>query len=148
MSTKAQHVQPLALNRTVINGIIGGVIGGIVFGMLMAMMGMLPMVGMLIGQDSAVVGFVVHMAISAAFGAAYGFAAPRLPLRSWVSAAVAGIGYGIILWVAGALILMPLMLGMNEMILQIGQMQLNSLMGHVIFGVVLAAINKTLLERG
>ena len=43
---------------------------------------------------------------------------------------------------------MPLMLGMNEMILQIGQMQLNSLMGHVIFGVVLAAIYKMLLERG
>jgi hypothetical protein len=48
----------------------------------------------------------------------------------------------------GALILMPAMLGMTEMIFVIGQMQWMSLMGHVIFTVIMALVFKALAERG
>jgi uncharacterized membrane protein YagU involved in acid resistance len=118
-------------------GIAAGLIGGLVFGMMMAMMGMLPMVGMLIGVDSAFVGFIVHMGISATIGAVYGLVAARLP-QSNVMTAVAGMVNGIVWWVLGALIMMPLMLGMTDMIFHIGQDQWLSLMGHIIFGLVTA----------
>jgi uncharacterized membrane protein YagU involved in acid resistance len=86
------------------------------------------------------------MAISAIFGAAFGVIA-GLVVRSWTVLLIAGAVYGVVLWVGAALIAMPLMLGMNEMVLQIGTMQLNSLLGHLIFGVVTAAVVRLLISR-
>ena len=51
-----------------------------------------------------------------------------------------GAAYGVLLWVVGALTLMPLMLGMNDMVLVVGSTQLLSLMGHIIFGMILGAV--------
>jgi uncharacterized membrane protein YagU involved in acid resistance len=116
-------------------GAIAGLGGGVVFGMLMGMMGMLPMVGMLVGQDSAVAGFVVHMLISAFIGATYGLVAGRL-ITGWIPAVVSGMVNGVVWWVLGALVLMPIGLGMSQMVLAIGATQWMSLMGHLIYGVV------------
>jgi uncharacterized membrane protein YagU involved in acid resistance len=135
-----------SLQRSVITGVIGGLIGGVVFGLLMGIWGMLPMVGMLIGQDNAVVGFIVHLLISATIGATFGVIAARLP-GGWAAAVIGGGAYGIVWWVLGALILMPLMLGMNDMVLQIGEMQTNSLIGHIVFGVIMGAVYKAAADR-
>jgi uncharacterized membrane protein YagU involved in acid resistance len=116
-------------------GVGAGLVGGLAFGVMMGMMGMLPMVGMLVGVESAVVGFIVHMLISATIGAVYSQAAVRLP-QSWGVAAVAGAVNGVVWWVLGALIMMPLMLGMSQMVFVIGEMQWMSLLGHLIFGVI------------
>ena len=136
MSTSALSAQK-SDTRAIWLGAVAGIIGGIPFGMLMGMMGMMPMIGMLVRVDSAFVGVLVHAAISAVTGAIYGFFAVRFP-QTWKVAAIAGVVYGIIWWVLGALILMPAMLGMFQNIFAIGQMQWMSLMGHMIFGVVLA----------
>lgn len=134
MSTlPAQNVN----SRTLALGAAAGLIGGIPFGMLMAMMGIMPMIGMLVGVENAFVGVLVHGAISAITGVIYAFFAVRVP-QTWGYAALAGLVYGIIWWVLGALILMPAMLGMFQNILVIGQMQWMSLIGHIIFGEVLA----------
>ncbi|MCA9905941.1 MAG: hypothetical protein KC547_18925 [Anaerolineae bacterium] len=127
-------------------GVAGGLVGGIVFGIMMQMMGAIPMVAMLVGSESVVVGWVVHLLISAVIGAVYGVVAARLP-SSWGITLAAGVVNGIVWWVLGALILMPLMLGMGEMVLRIEQMQINSLIGHVIFGVIAAAVFRTLYNR-
>ena len=75
------------------------------------------------------------MVISAIIGAGYGLTAPRLP--AGVGTAVGyGAVYGVIWWVLGALLMMPLMLGMGEMVFAIQQPQIMSLIGHVIFGVI------------
>ena len=136
MSTSTLPMQKLDV-RALWTGAIAGIIGGIPFGILMGMMGMMPMIGMLVRVDSASVGVLVHGAISAITGAIYGFFAVRFPL-TWPVAALGGFVYGIIWWVLGALILMPAILGMFENIFVIGQMQWMSLLGHIIFGEVLA----------
>jgi uncharacterized membrane protein YagU involved in acid resistance len=133
------------LRKSAIAGIAGGVVGGIVFGIMMGIQNMLPMVGMLVGQDNVIVGFIVHMLISTFIGATYGFIAPRLP-QSTVAQVIGGGVYGIVWWVLGALILMPLMLGMSAMVLQIGEMQISSLIGHILFGVVMGIVTKQLLK--
>lgn len=57
----------------------------------------------------------------------------------------AGIVYGVVWWVLGALLIMPLWLSvtadpmMRGMVLTIGSAQWMSLMGHVIFGLITAA---------
>jgi len=130
------------------NGIIAGVIGGVVFGMLMAMMNMLPMVAALVGSDNAIVGFVVHLVISAGIGGSFGLLAALLSLKGRTRLLVAGMIYGVIWWVLGALILMPLMLGMSAMVLQIGDTQWASLMGHAIFGLITGYVYAALGHRG
>ncbi len=93
------------------------------------------MVGMLVGQQDARAGLVVHLVNSAIIGASYGVIAGRLSSR-WPVAIVAGAVYGMVWWVLGALVLMPVLLGMTQMVFVIGSPQLMSLMGHVIYGVV------------
>ena len=127
------------------NGAVAGLAGGLVFGVMMAIQGMLPMVGMLIGQESATIGLIVHMLISAFIGAGFGLLLARVSM-SWGTALAVGMGYGLVWWILGALVLMPLMLGMGEMVLRVGQPQWISLIGHVIFGLVTGAAF-LLLER-
>jgi uncharacterized membrane protein YagU involved in acid resistance len=64
-----------------------------------------------------------------------------------IAAAVAGVVYGIVWWVLGALISMPLMLGMPQMVFVIEQPQIMSLMGHVIYGVITALLFMPLSKR-
>jgi uncharacterized membrane protein YagU involved in acid resistance len=122
----------------IIKGIVAGLIGGSVFGVQMAAMGMLPMVADMIGSSSVVVGFILHMLISATIGATYVFVTGFFSQRNWPVVIAAGVGWGVLWWVLGALIIMPLVLGMGEMVLVIEEMQLMSLNGHVMFGIVMA----------
>ena len=145
MSVSRAVPQPRVANSA-IAGALAGLAGGVVFGMLMGMMGMLPMVGMLVRQESAVVGFLVHMAISAFIGAVYGVVAARLP-AGWITAIVAGMINGVIWWVLGALVLMPLGLGMSQMVFVIGADQWLSLMGHLLYGVITAVVFVPLSRR-
>lgn len=127
-------------------GAIGGVAGGAVFGMMMGMMGTLPMVAMLVGSQSPLVGFIVHMLISLGLGGLYGLIATKLPLNRGAGI-VGGALYGLVWWVLGALILMPIMLGMVQMVFQIGQTQMFSLVGHLVFGVILGLLFIPLYKR-
>ena len=144
MSTSTLQTQGLD-TRAIWTGALAGLIGGIPFGIMMGMMGMMPMIGMLVRVENAFVGALVHAAISAITGAIYAFFAVRFPL-TWGNAILGGLVYGVIWWVLGALILMPAILGMFENIFVIGQMQWMSLLGHIIFGVVLA-LSFTWLSR-
>jgi uncharacterized membrane protein YagU involved in acid resistance len=124
-------------------GVVGGVVGGVIFGFMMQAMGMLGMVASLVGQDSAAVGWVVHLAISALFGVAYAmFLGSRS--TSWALALGLGAVYGVVWWVLGALVLMPAFLGMP--VLQVGQGQLQSLLGHLIYGLALAAVLHAMVQ--
>jgi uncharacterized membrane protein YagU involved in acid resistance len=144
MSTTT-HTTRAGLGTRIVSGAIAGVAGGVVFGILMAMMGMLPMVGMLVGVESASVGFLVHLVNSAVIGAVFGVLAWGLADRA-APVLGAGMVYGVIWWVLGALILMPLWLSvtadpmMRDMIFVVGQDQWLSLMGHVLFGLITAGV--------
>ena len=146
MSAQTASTRNSSVLSPIIAGVIAGLGGGIVFGMMMAMMGMLPIVAMLVKSQSPAVGFVVHMVISAGIGGAYGLVATRLSKKT-STAIVAGMVNGIVWWVLGALVLMPLMLGMGEMVFKIGNDQWLSLMGHLIFGVITGLLFLPLEKR-
>lgn len=141
-TTTSTTVGRTAAPRAVALGVVGGIVGGFAFGVLMAIQDMLPMVAALIGSDSAVVGLGVHLAISAGAGLLLGLAVAALPalVATPLVAAVTGALYGVAWWIIGALILMPLLLGMGAMVLVIEQTQLISLVGHLVFGVVAALV--------
>lgn len=107
---------------------------------------MLPMVAMLVGSQNQLIGFVVHMVISGVIGAIYGIVAVRLPLN-YTMGILAGAVYGVLWWVLGALVLMPLILGMSAMILQVGPLQWMSLIGHLIYGVIVGLLYVRLAKQ-
>lgn len=119
--------------RRIAVGAAAGLAGGLVFGMLMQMMGMMEMVGMLVGRESAVVGWPVHLVNSAVIGAVYGATFGQAE-QTWGRGAGFGLAYGALWWVLGALLIMPAVLGMP--VFEIGETQIMSLMGHLLYGLV------------
>jgi uncharacterized membrane protein YagU involved in acid resistance len=145
--TSEGHVQQQGSNSTaryLRRGVIAGLIGGLAFGSIMAFIGMLPMVGMLIRQNNALIGFGVHMVISAVIGAVIGAGFGRLIAVQAINrpaiTLTVGALYGLFWWFLGAMLLMPLLLGMPEQIFVVGQMQIESLVGHLIYGVVVGIV--------
>lgn len=125
-------------------GAIGGLVAGLVFGTMMNMLNMIGTIAMLVGSKSTVVGWTVHLLISMAIGIAFGILFEG-KLKSLSTGLVYGMAYGIFWWVLGALILMPAKLGMP--LFHFDTMAWQSLMGHVVFGMVLGALTFVLPRR-
>lgn len=132
------------IEREVIAGVVGGVAGGMVFGMAMQMMGMIPSIAALVGHTGLVSGWAVHLLISMILGAGFGLVAGRM-LTTWGRGLLLGIGYGMVWWVLGALLLMPARLGMP--VFQFTTMAWQSLMGHMMFGAILGLVSVAIVRR-
>lgn len=144
MATASTTPATVALPTRLVAGIAGGLAGGVMFGILMQMMGMIPMVAMLVGSKAVAVGWLVHLAISAFIGATYALLFARWA-TGIVPAALIGMGYGVVWWVLGALLIMPAKLGMDVFVFNTTAWQ--SLMGHLIYGVVLGIVYALLRPR-
>lgn len=133
--------------KHIMAGVVGGIVGGVVFGVLMQMMGMMPMIASMIGSDATSIGWITHLVISAVTGAlfvlVFGSAAD-----TYGRGAVYGLLYGAIWWVFGALILMPVILGMGvQFSSAFDQLRLMSLMGHAVFGVLLGLVYISIAKK-
>ncbi|AFZ66244.1 hypothetical protein [Deinococcus peraridilitoris] len=128
-------------------GVVGGLAGGVVFGVMMATMGMLPMIASLVGSESAAVGLLVHLLISAVIGLGFALVLGER-VRGTGSAAGLGALYGLAWWVLGPLLMMPVMMGMGPQFASALSMpNLMSLLGHLIFGVVLGVTYAAMAGR-
>jgi len=130
-------------------GIMGGLIGGVVFGMMMQMMDapngkpMMAMVAQVVGSESFFIGWLYHLFNSAVIGAIFGWLFGSR-VQSIGSGLLWGVLYGVFWWVLGGLILMPLFLGMSPfaplMMEMMRPVAVSSLIGHIIFGVILGVV--------
>jgi len=130
-------------------GVAGGLVGGLVFGAMMSMMlpGVLRMAipamyG--IAGPAGAVGWAIHMSHGAIIG--LGFAAvaglkPDLGDSVGTSLGV-GAGYGLLAWVALAVIAMPIWLGAVGFpgAPPLPNVGVESLVGHVVYGAVLGGV--------
>ncbi|WP_430298077.1 hypothetical protein [Sinomonas sp. B1-1] len=145
-STSAAHAgsSSSSLGSRAAAGVLGGLAGGVVFGMLMAMMGMFTTIARMMGSNSPWVGAGIHLVISVVYGLVLTLLLARF-LHSWGRGSAAGIAYGVVLWVIGPLLAMPLMLGMP--VFTLAPTVVMSLMGHVVYGLVLALVAVWVLKR-
>jgi hypothetical protein len=130
--------------------IVGGLFGGVVFGMTMQMMmaptpegGQMPviaMIGQIVGSPSVGIGWAYHLFNSAVIGAMFGWLFGD-QVHNYSSALGWGAAYGLAWWIAGGLILMPVLLGMLPFApLVMAPMRIiavGSLVGHLIYGLIL-----------
>jgi uncharacterized membrane protein YagU involved in acid resistance len=133
--------------RRLVAGVTGGLVGGFFFGFLLAAMGMLPVIAELVGGSSFVTGFLVHMVISVVFGALFGLVVEARP-EGYGRGVGLGMLYGVFWWVAGAQVLMPLLLGGVPQVAQAFTVgSLLSLIGHLIYGAALGATVVGMLQH-
>ncbi|HET6761708.1 MAG TPA: hypothetical protein VFH13_06385 [Gemmatimonadaceae bacterium] len=136
-----------------VDGALAGIGGGLPFGLMMQMMTaptpdgrhvpMMAMVAMVVRSDSLMIGWLYHLFNSAVIGALFGLLLGR-HVHSAATGLAWGVAWGVIWWVLGALILMPLLLGMEPFAaLRMPPMRpvaMGSLVGHLIYGVILGWI--------
>ncbi|TAA73363.1 hypothetical protein [Planococcus salinarum] len=129
-------------SRLVKASLIGSTVAGVLFGIYMQVTGMIPVLASLVGSESLLVGWTIHMMISWTFGLGYG-AMTLLSSRYYLL----GVVHGVLIWVIGPLLVMPLMMRMGPMF---GQMfagaQLMSLVTHLAFSLILAAVFSRLVR--
>ncbi len=125
------------MSKNTATGVYAGLFGGSVFGIMMAVGGMFPMISGMMGMDDALVGFVLHLIISAVIGAIFGLALDTMVMQGPGMSLLAGGVYGIVWWVLGPLLIMPLAMGMP--MFQI-QAMMGSLFGHIMFGITMGTI--------
>jgi uncharacterized membrane protein YagU involved in acid resistance len=141
------------MRSKILDGAVAGVVAGVVFGMIMQMMtaptpdgGRMPMmvmVAMVVRSQSFVVGWLYHLFNSAVIGALF-----AVVLGAHAQGYRGGLGWGAVWgvtwWVLGALILMPVFLGMPPFApLRMPPMRpvaMGSLVGHLLYGLILGAI--------
>ncbi len=130
-------------------GVAGGLVGGLVFGAMMSVMtppvlemGIPAMYG--IEGPAGAIGWAIHMSHGAIIG--LGFAAiasvkPDLAESAGTSVGV-GVGYGFLVWVALAVIVMPIWLSAVGFpgAPPLPNVGVESLVGHVVYGAVLGAV--------
>jgi hypothetical protein len=140
------------MRSNLVAGTVAGLMAGVIFGIAMQIMhaptpdgGSMPMMAMVaqvVRSDSLAVGWVYHLFNSAVIGGLFGwFLGGRV--GGWGSAAGWGTAYGVFWWVLGGLILMPILLGMPAfaplLMPMMRPVAVGSLMGHVMFGIILGA---------
>ena len=138
------------MNSRLWSGALAGLAAGVVFGVMMQMMqaptpdgGRVPvmqMVAMVVRSDSIAVGWLYHLFNSAVIGGLFAwlFGSRILGYGSGFSY---GAIWGLVWWVLGGLILMPVLLGMPAFApLRMAPMRgvaMGSLIGHLIYGLIL-----------
>ena len=138
--------------KKIVGGIIGGLIAGIIFGIMMSIMNapspegempMMLMVAKIVHSKTMIGGWIYHLFNSAIIGLIFGWLLGTRCL-SWKASFQWGAIYGFIWWILGGLILMPLFLGMPIfaplMISEMRMVAMGSLIGHLIYGLILGGI--------
>lgn len=132
------------------NGIVSGLLAGAVFGIMMQMMtaptpegGQMPMmamVAMVVRSGSIAIGWLYHLFNSLIIGAIFGWLIGSRS-HNYGPALVWGATYGFVWWILGALIVMPLLLGMPPfaplLMAPMRPVAMGSLIGHLIYGIIL-----------
>ncbi len=117
-------------------GAVGGLVGGVVFGVMLQMIGMMPMIAKLVGASSAGVGWLVHLVISAIIGLSFTWWFGTRACSAKCGAEY-GLLHGLIWWILGPLVIMPLGLGMGvQFAAALTKPMLLSLVGHLVYGLI------------
>ncbi|MFB6280404.1 MAG: ATP-binding protein [Haloferacaceae archaeon] len=141
-------VPPRRLGRVTAAALVAGVVMG---GLLQATTAGIAVIGALYAGMNVGVGWVVHLFHSAVFGVGFAVALTVTRLRRLrerpAASAAAGVGYGVLLWLVAAGVVMPLWLRAVGVPAPLPNLDLASLVGHVAWGATLGGLFALLESR-
>lgn len=138
--------ESIELSRALVTGGIAGIVGGWGFSVWMEGVGMFPLIAELVGTTNPAVGRFVHFCIAVFIGVTFALLFQRDTLGHG-SSMTWGIAYGTFWWLLGGLTLFPLFLGSTVAWTAVAAgEQLGSLVGHVVYGILLGLLY-SLLDR-
>ncbi|CDZ77481.1 hypothetical protein BN59_01764 [Legionella massiliensis] len=127
-------------SKCISNGIVAGVVAGIIFAFFLLLGGMTEVIGGIIGMPSKIAGMFVHFIVSIVAGVVFATALGWL-VRSWVSAILVGLLFGIAMWIIGPMTLLPSLSAGEPLFAKWNSAGLHAnihpLIGHLIYGLVL-----------
>lgn len=136
-------------------GLAAGLVGGVAMGVMLTMQ-MTPVIENAIpamyGLSGLAAGWVAHLFHSAVLGVAFAYLLDAVGWRdraaTWGGGVGIGLGYGVVLWVVLAAIVMPIWLSAVGFPGAPALPNFNpmSLVGHVVYGVVLGAVYAALVR--
>jgi uncharacterized membrane protein YagU involved in acid resistance len=131
---------PFSMPRALVVGGLAGIVGGWAFGKWMAQVDFFPLIAGLVDSNSAMVGMTLHFGIAVVIGASFGLLFQR-DVRGLGSCLGWGLAYGIFWWFLGPLTLLPILRGSQpDWSYQHGGTLFGSLVGHVIYGLLLGLV--------
>lgn len=137
------------LRNVIVAALVAGVAMG---GMLQGLTDTLPAIGGLYGVQSLSIGWILHLFHSVVFGVGFAALLARPTLRRYAMTkrrtTLLGVGYGLLLWLGAAGILMPIWLNAVGIPAPVPLLTLPSLVGHVLWGVLLGALYSNLRSWG
>ncbi len=126
--------------RALVVGGLAGIFGGWAFGKWMAQVNFFPLIAGLVNSDSIMVGMTLHFVFAVIIGASFGVLFQR-DVRGYGSCMGWGVGYGLFWWFLGPLAIMPLWQGGRlDWSYNRASALFGSLVGHVIYGVIVGLI--------
>jgi uncharacterized membrane protein YagU involved in acid resistance len=129
-----------SLARALVAGGLAGVVGGWAFGQWMAKAHFFPLIAGMVGSSSPGLGKTLHFVIAVIIGATFGLLFQR-DVRGYGSSLGWGLAYGIFWWFLGPLTLKPLLeRHVPDWSLARGQELFGSLMGHIVYGLIVGVI--------
>ncbi len=132
--------EPFSWPRAIIVGGLAGIVGGWAFGKWMAQANFFPLIAGLAGSDSMMVGMTLHFVFAVIIGASFGVLFQR-DVRGYGSCMGWGAGYGLFWWFLGPLTMMPIWQGNHiDWSYQRGGALFGSLVGHVVYGLIVGLI--------
>ncbi|WP_254766429.1 DUF6789 family protein [Salinilacihabitans rarus] len=123
-------------------GVAGGIVGALAFGALMAATSpemLETVIPSMYGLEGGLAGWFVHVSHGAILGVVFAalLVAAGRPHPSLGAGTAAGVAYGVVVWAALAVVVMPVWLGMPEMV---PNLDVGSLVGHVVYGAGLGVV--------
>jgi signal transduction histidine kinase len=140
-------MSPGRLATAVTASLVAGVLMGVV---LQYGAGILPVIGSLYGVQNALVGWISHIFHSVVFGMVYASLLEHLEDRvadGTSGAVLLGVGYGFLLWLVAARLVMPLWLRLVDVPLPGPNVALVSLVGHLLWGMAFGVLFEVLCDR-
>lgn len=151
-TTQYESLSTERLNSLWVGSVIGGLLGGLLFGVIMQfVMSAITTVGALYGIESVTGGWVFHLFHAGVFGLAFGIVVTTPAVRSRIpdpgTMLFLGAVWGLLLWLVAASVVMPFWLGgVTELSPAVPNVDLQSGVGHLIYGLTLAGV-LAVLER-
>lgn len=126
--------------RALLAGSLAGFLGGALFGRWTGVIELFPLLAGFMGSESVGVGYTLHIIVAIVIGAIYGLLF-RTESQNLGPSLIRGLVYGFVWWIVGSLTILPILSGDSILwTLEAAQETYGGLIGHLMYGVVLAFV--------